>query len=204
VDWVGLDGFNWARTGEWQSFTDLFGSSYEELSRITSRPMIIAETGSSETGGNKADWFSSALRQELPRFSRVRAVVWFSDPVNGVDFRVNSSAASLRAFRSAISSRRYGLTRRALLATPENLPHPAAAPAPPSGGYGQPSLLYRLTHKLHGRYLWIAIAAGAAFLLLVGALALALVRKRRRARRTAGQGPSAGRREPARDSRQRL
>jgi membrane-bound metal-dependent hydrolase YbcI (DUF457 family) len=177
VDWVGLDGFNWARRGTWKSFTDLFGSSYEELSRITSRPVIVAETGSSESGGDKADWFSSTLLRELPRFSRVRAVVWFSDPVNGVDFRVNSSPASLRAFRSAISSPRYGLSRRALLATPANLRHPAGAPTPPSGGYGQPSLFYRLSQKFHGRYLWIAIAILAALLL---ALVLAVTYKARR------------------------
>ena len=65
VDWVGLDGFNWAKRGEWQSFTDLFGSSYETLSRISSRPMIVAETGSSQSGGDKAAWVSSALRREI-------------------------------------------------------------------------------------------------------------------------------------------
>ena len=41
VDWVGLDGFNWARRGEWESFTDLFASSYDTLGRITSRPVMI-------------------------------------------------------------------------------------------------------------------------------------------------------------------
>ena len=179
VDWVGLDGFNWARRGEWQSVTEIFGGSYEKLSRITSRPVIIAETGSSESGGDKAAWLSSALSRELPRFSMIRAVVWFSDPASGVDFRLNSSPASLAAFRSAIDSRRYGLTRSALLATPAGVGHRAAAPSSPSGGYGQPSLLYRLIHKLHGPYLVIAVAAGLAFSLLVALLLLALVRRGR-------------------------
>ncbi|HYY74548.1 MAG TPA: hypothetical protein VE662_06955, partial [Solirubrobacterales bacterium] len=162
-----------------QSVTEIFGGSYEKLSRITSRPVIIAETGSSESGGDKAAWLSSALSRELPRFSRIRAVVWFSDPASGVDFRLNSSPASLAAFRSAIDSRRYGLTRSALLATPAGVGHRAAAPSSPSGGYGQPSLLYRLIHKLHGPYLVIAVAAGLAFSLLVALLLLALVRRGR-------------------------
>jgi membrane-bound metal-dependent hydrolase YbcI (DUF457 family) len=193
VDWVGLDGFNWAKRGEWQSFTDIFGSSYDRLSRLTSRPMIIAETGSSESGGNKAAWVSSTLTRELPSFPRIRAIVWFSDPVSGVDFRVNSSLASLQAFRSAIASPRYGLTRGGLLSTPANLRRTAAAPTAPSGGFGEPSLFYRLTNKLHGRYLWIAIAPLAAFLTLL-ALALAFVRRRRRARNALRPRPP-GRRE---------
>ena len=179
VDWVGLDGFNWARRGEWQSFTDIFGSSYETLSRITSRPMIVAETGSSQSGGDKAAWVSSALDEEIPRFSRIRAVVWFSDRVGDVDFRIDSSSSALQAFRSGISSPRYGLTRSALLSTPSSPDRRAAAPPAPSGGFGQPSLFYRLTQKLHGRYLWIVIGLLAGFLLLLAVLVAWLRRARR-------------------------
>jgi hypothetical protein len=182
VNWVGLDGFNWARRGEWQSFTDIFGSSYDSLLHMTSRPMIIGETGSNESGGNKAAWVSSALNQELPQFSRIRAVGWFNAPFDrSVDFRVNSSPASLRAFRSAIASPRYGLTRSALLSTPANLRQRSAAPSAPSGGFGQPSLFYRITQKLHGRYLWIAVALCAGALLIL-ALVIGFVRKTLRAR----------------------
>jgi hypothetical protein len=181
VDWVGLDGFNWAKSGEWQSFTDIFGDSYDTLSRISSRPVIIPETGSSQSGGDKAAWVASALRREIPRFPRIRAVVWFSDKVSGVDFRVDSSAAALRAYRSGIASHRYALTRADLLATPANLGQPAAAPPAPSGDFGQPSLPYRLIHKLHGRYLWIAIALLAALLSLL-AITIALVSRSRRAK----------------------
>ncbi len=192
VDWVGLDGFNWARRGEWQSFTELFGSSYETLAGITSRPMLIAETGSSQSGGDKAAWVTSALKQELPRFARIRAVVWFSDPVGEVDFRVDSSPASLKAFRSAVASPRYGLTRSALLSTPVNFRHGTAAPPPPSRGYGQPSLLYRLTQKLHGRYLLIAVAALTAFLILLALLITFLWRRRRESKETGLPSPGTG------------
>jgi hypothetical protein len=193
VDWVGLDGFNWAKRGEWESFTDIFGNSYDTLSRISSRPVIVAETGSSQSGGDKAAWASSALAEEIPRFSRLRAVVWFSDRVGDVDFRINSSPAALHAFRSAIASPRSGLERGALLSTPLNRHGKAAAPAPPSGGFGQPSLFYRLTQKLHGRYRLVAIAAFAGFFVLL-ALAVAWMRRRRRTRR-AGPPMPAGRRQ---------
>ncbi len=179
VDWVGLDGFNWAKRGEWQSFTEIFGDSYDTLSKLTSRPMMIAETGSSQDGGDKAAWVSSALSSEIPGFARLRAVVWFSDRVGDVDFRVDSSRASLNAFRSGIASARYDLGRGRLLSTPREVRGQAAAPAAPSGGFGQPSLLYRLTQKLHGRYLVIAIGllAGAIAVLV---LAIVLIRRGRR------------------------
>jgi hypothetical protein len=192
VDWVGFDGFNWALRGAWNSFTDIVDNSYEEMAKISSRPMIVGETGSSESGGDKAAWVTSALRRELPRLPRIRAVVWFDDRFEDaaageggeLDARINSSADSLKAFRSAIASPRYGLTRAALLSTPRDYtPGSTAAPPPPSGGYGQPSLLYRLTQKLHGKYLVIAIAAIAALALALVIAVLGFRRRRSRRRR---------------------
>ena len=200
VDWVGFDGFNWAPRGEWNSFTSIIDNTYEEIAKLTKRPMIVAETGSSESGGNKAEWITSALRSEMPELPRIRAIVWFNavfeDQAAGeggeLDARANSSAESLRAFRSAISSHRYGLTRSAFLATPADYaPGPAAAPSPPDGGYGEPSLLFRLLHKLHGKYLAYAIAAVAAALIAVIVVGL-LLRRLVRRRRSGGSRPSAG------------
>jgi hypothetical protein len=190
VDWVGFDGFNWAERGAWNSFTEIVDNTYEELAKISSRPMIVAETGSNENGGDKAAWVASALRREIPNFDRIKAVVWFDDVANeggeggALDARIDSSAASLRAFRSAISSPIYSLTRAQLLATPADIAGDAAAPARPSGGFGQPSFFYRITAKLHGRYLWYAIGIGAlALCALLGCLLLVRSRFRARAAR---------------------
>ena len=188
VDWVGFDGFNWALRGEWNSLTDIVDNSYEEMATISSRPMIVSETGSSETGGEKAAWVASALGREIPRLPRIRAVVWFNDKFEdvgaegevGLDARVNSSRASLRAFRTEIASPRYALTRRELLATPASLSGHASAPSEPDGGFGEPSLFYRVTHKLHGRYVWYAAGIAAAALVALAAISV-LVRRALRA-----------------------
>ncbi len=198
VDWVGFDGFNWALRGEWHSFTEIVDNTYEEMAKLTSLPMIVAETGSSESGGDKAAWVTSAMRDEIPELPRIRAVVWFDATFaddgekgeEGLDARVNSSVESLRAFRTAIDSPVYGLTRAELLATPAAYSRgPVAAPSPPDSGYGQPSLFYRLTQKLHGRYLVAAVAAGAAALVVLLALLIGWRRTRRR-RAAAGQAPA--------------
>jgi hypothetical protein len=122
---------------------------------------------------------------------RIRAVVWFDarfegagEAGGGLDPRINSSVEALRAFRAAIASPLYALDRSEFLATPADYARgPSAAPSPPSGGYGQPSLLYRLIHKLHGKYLVYAAAIAAFALILLGLAVALLVRGRRRRKR---------------------
>jgi hypothetical protein len=157
VEWVGLDGYNWGSAGDWSSFTEVFAASYNALRRITSRPMMITETGSNETGGNKAAWVASALRREIPEFTGIRAVIWFDARFPRVDARVDSSGAALRAFRAAVRSPRYAPTRAEFLASAHTRYRAGVAPSAPGGGYGRPSLAYRLAHKLRGMYLWYAI-----------------------------------------------
>jgi membrane-bound metal-dependent hydrolase YbcI (DUF457 family) len=121
IDWVGLDGFNWAKNGVWQSFRDIFATSYGIVKKLTNRPIMIPETGSSQTGGNKAAWVTRTLDRELPHFARIRALLWFCEPFRGIDTRVDSSPAALAALRRAIRNRRYRSSRRRLLATPSLL-----------------------------------------------------------------------------------
>lgn len=106
VDWVALDGFNWGTSyywadcscsSFWQTFEDVFGSSYDELASITDKPMMIAETASAEEGGDKAAWIRETVEAMPERFPQVRALIWFNLDKE-TDWRVESSPASLRAF----------------------------------------------------------------------------------------------------------
>jgi beta-mannanase len=110
VDWVGLDGYNFGTSqswSQWTSFADVFGPSYDSVARIASKPILIGETASSELGGDKATWIMQGLLRDLPaRFPRLRAVVWF-DQDKETDWRVNSSSASLAAFRTVAASPTY-------------------------------------------------------------------------------------------------
>jgi beta-mannanase len=103
VDWVGLDGYN-AGSNNWQSLEAVFASSYRTLSRLTSRPMMIAETASAESGGSKATWIRTGLLDTVAgEFPRIRMVVWF-DRLKERDWRVNSSPSALAAFRDVLQS----------------------------------------------------------------------------------------------------
>ena len=112
VHWFGISGYNWGNTREWsrwQSFSDIFGASYRTMSRMASeKPIMIAEVGCAEQGGDKASWIRRAYVKEIPeKFPGIKAVVWFdADKEN--DWRVNSSRGSLDAYRKIAAAPLYG------------------------------------------------------------------------------------------------
>ena len=122
VDWLGLSAYNHGGSWGWESFDTAVGDAYRELIALSSKPIILAETGSGEAGGSKARWIRQTFRRELPRFTHIRALVWFDEADRGADYRVNSSHASQQAFRKAIRSRRYRTSASQLLSTPPYLP----------------------------------------------------------------------------------
>lgn len=109
VDWVALDGYNWGNDSKgdtWTSFKDVFASSYAELTSLTSKPLMFAETASvAGPGGDKASWISQGFLSDLPTyFPMTRVVIWFDAGDSKIDFRVNTSQASLDAFRTVVAS----------------------------------------------------------------------------------------------------
>jgi len=99
VDWVCVDGYNFGTSAStsWRSFAEVLRPIYRAYGSI--KPIMVAETGSVELGGDKAQWIADAadaLRQEFPS---VAAFLWFNMDKNGFDRRVNSSEAALEAFR---------------------------------------------------------------------------------------------------------
>jgi hypothetical protein len=112
VDYVALDGYNWGTAGQgpnrWESLNEVFASSYAKITQLSSKPVIIAETSSSEAGGNKADWIREGFLKTIPqKFPRVAAVLWFDRDAEE-DWRINTSSAALAAYREVVASTLYG------------------------------------------------------------------------------------------------
>jgi hypothetical protein len=118
VDWAGLDGFNWG--SRFVSFAKLFAESYREIVKMTDRPLMVAETGSVEYGGNKAAWVSATLDKALPRFRHIRAIVWWSGihTEKGTDVRIDTSPEAVLALRDALQAPQLNPGRRFLLERP--------------------------------------------------------------------------------------
>lgn len=112
VDWTCIDGFNKDPT-LWSSFSTIFGPTYNHLLQLApSKPIMIGETASKETGGSKAGWITDALSTQLPTyFPRVKALVWFNWRFNQngtwMDFEIESSTSSQQAVHNAIASSYY-------------------------------------------------------------------------------------------------
>ena len=106
VDYVGVDGYNWGTTQSWGStwttFDQTFSSSYQALTRISSKPVLIPEWASAEIGGNKAAWIADAFQQlSSSKYSRIVGVYWFHMKKE-TDWRIDSSQAALEAYKSAL------------------------------------------------------------------------------------------------------
>jgi hypothetical protein len=72
-----------------------------------SKPIMIAEAGSSEYGGSKAAWVRAALSVDLPDdFPMVKAFVWFNSREQG-DWPINTSSQARAAFAAGIASPYY-------------------------------------------------------------------------------------------------
>jgi hypothetical protein len=102
VDWLALDGYNWGTSqpwSSWQTFTQVFGAAYAGLQALApAKPVLIAEVGCAEPGGDKANWIREGLTALAEKFARVEILVWFNI-AKECDWRLDSSPAALAAFR---------------------------------------------------------------------------------------------------------
>ncbi len=101
VDWVGIDGYNWGTTepwSRWQTFAEIVRPVYDAYA--DRKPVMVAETGSTEHGGSKADWLLEARAAVQREFPSIAALVYFNYDHGGYDWELTSSAAALDAFRS--------------------------------------------------------------------------------------------------------
>jgi Glycosyl hydrolase family 26 len=120
VDRIGVTGFNWYNAdpaSPWRTFASIFASFFE-WSRVHPRPLMIVSTAAGENpasapGGtqNKPTWIREALATIVAE-PRLQAVVWFGEAGTDElrDWRVDSSAASLAAFRELFDDPHFDLT----------------------------------------------------------------------------------------------
>jgi len=100
VDWLALDIYNHCTQGStWQSFSQIFNDPYRRFNALApEKPVMIAELGCAEAGGDKAAWTREALRALTEKYRRVEVVVWFNIDKE-CDWRIDSSRRALNAFR---------------------------------------------------------------------------------------------------------
>jgi len=103
VDWVGLSGYSYGR----ESPQYLFGTIVAGYGGR--KPIMIAETGVSDSGGTtKPDWIA-ALGAWIAAHPAVGALVWFdTDAGGGTNWRIDTSAAAIAAYRALVTAPLFG------------------------------------------------------------------------------------------------
>jgi hypothetical protein len=102
---LALSGYNWGDTRPtigWRSFEEIIEGAYDRLVRLGPQPVWMAETASSEVGGDKAAWIG-AMFASAADFPRLEAIVWFPEDKE-TDWRIESSEPALRAFARALGA----------------------------------------------------------------------------------------------------
>lgn len=142
VDWTAVDGYNYGtdRNNKPQTFAEIFGYSsynggfntYEMLqAQAPTKPIMIAETASSENGASKSAWITDGFGTQLQaNFPLVKAVMWFNwndnDPL--LSWPIESSGSAQAAFAAGIASSYYATNGFASLS--------ASGPIRPLAGRG--------------------------------------------------------------------
>lgn len=103
VDYMGIDGFNYGKDSvkayswsRWMTFEELYAAPYREMTALSKKPIIVAETASHTKGGDKAKWIAGMFSVIPKKFPQIKAIVWFN-----YDKERNWRVASTSATRSA-------------------------------------------------------------------------------------------------------
>lgn len=117
VDMVGLDGYNyaWVDNVNWETFSALFQNSYNAIVALApGKPVAIAEVASVEAnaaeaaaGYNKAAWIQQMAADIPASMPAVTALSWWSASANQATMEVNSSPASLSAWKADVVANTY-------------------------------------------------------------------------------------------------
>ena len=105
VNAVALDGYNWGPLhpdSGWQTFSQIFQESIDQVQQLTQDPLYIGEVASTELGGNKAAWITDMFAT-LEASPEIKGFVWF-DYQKETDWPIDSSPASLAAFRAGLTT----------------------------------------------------------------------------------------------------
>jgi hypothetical protein len=129
VDWVAMDGYNWAGDSDvgWLTFSQLFQPTYNDLLGLApSKPIMIGEMATSDNGGpsgypyDKANWIGDALTTQLPaNFPQIKAIVWFNwnSGNSALSWPIQTSQQAIDAFAQGIGSSYYASNDFANLST---------------------------------------------------------------------------------------
>ena len=80
VDYMGFSSFNWgAEDGKvWSTMYDGYKLVTNHLASISNKPIIVAETGSNDVGGDKGAWINDGYREVYDKLPQIVAIMYLN------------------------------------------------------------------------------------------------------------------------------
>jgi mannan endo-1,4-beta-mannosidase len=114
VDWMGLDGYNWATANSvpWYSFREVFEQSLEHMAQIntTGKMVLICETGCHDQGGDKEAWFRNMRDYLKNNRPEVAALIYQHRNTRVANWRVDYPQAALDDYKLFAKDARFQAT----------------------------------------------------------------------------------------------
>ncbi|MCC5941172.1 MAG: glycosyltransferase [Balneolaceae bacterium] len=85
VDWIGiniLDYGEFSEGGQWYDFESLYSPFHKELRKLPLTPVVIAEFGTLQDGGNQNEWIENAFTVIENNYSEIKSVIYFNSSVD--------------------------------------------------------------------------------------------------------------------------
>ena len=131
VDWIGLSGY-YGTPGmdTYESFNQIFDETVGQLRAVTAKPIVITETGGTNTGGYMARFVTQMFRQLPEGHPNIIGVIWY-EAARGADWRLATHPAAAAAFTRAVGGNQlYETPWRPGMVPLEMVPQPRGAPGP--------------------------------------------------------------------------
>jgi hypothetical protein len=114
VDFAAFDIFEWRAPQ--QGMERLYGNGVRRLQALTTKRILVTETGVSAAAGNKAEWISRGYRKVYRTLPSIKAIVYFNIEGAAIgepeDWRLTNPPEALEAYRDiAMRARFQGVFR---------------------------------------------------------------------------------------------
>ena len=130
VDWIGLSGY-YGTPGiyEYRSFDSLFNQTLSELRTFTGKPIVITETGGTNTADLMAQYVTQMFDQ-LPAHTNIIGVIWY-EATAVVDWKIADHPDAAAAFAKGFANPLYRVTwRRGMVPLETTSPTTSPTPSP--------------------------------------------------------------------------
>ena len=114
VDYAGFTDFNWAkkRNGvvNYRSMVKVFTAGMKALKKVTKKPVIVGETGTTSRGGNKPAWIRKGYPAVYKAFPRIKAIVYFDLDMRAdgqPNWLLTDPAKALTAYAKTVADPRF-------------------------------------------------------------------------------------------------